>query len=72
MFFMFQWRLCEFTCPSLAYVIKKQVAAARWRRVVFQEPSKKVKILSLLLYELCTLLMYSIDNPLRGTDFFPF
>lgn len=43
MFFMFQWRLHEVTCPSLANVIRKEVAAAKQRRMVFQEPSKKAK-----------------------------
>lgn len=57
MFFMFQWRLREVTSPSRANVIRKQVAAARWRRMVSQEPSKKTKILSFVLYELRTLLV---------------
>lgn len=40
--------------------------------MVFQEPSRKAKILSFLLYELCTLLIYIIVNPLSCTDFTDF
>lgn len=40
--------------------------------MVFQKSFRKVKILSFLMYELCTLLIYSTVNALTCTDIFFF
>lgn len=69
MFFVFPWGLHEVTTPSLANVLRKQHPDGDG--MVFKEPSRKVKILLFLVYELWTLLIYSMGNAFSYTDFFP-